>query len=304
MKLMKIMPVALLLSMSLGAYAQDEDLSQDAASEEEAAEVFVPSSPAEKNFFQRIQLGFVGTNVKYTNFGLSPDYNNYFLKGVSLGWLGDFRIAKKVPLYFEIGATLAYHTGRSKGDSIYIYHSNVGDGEETTRYYRIQAFSVTIPVNLSYQFRNAFGMKDLTLAPFAGVYARFNVVCNRRETTSYVEYVKGNDGKGIASGEPIVSHVSKSLMSDDRNGGWWSHKPHVGKLVQAGAQAGVTVFYKNFTLGLAYMRDLTPFAGHTSSPEMTSKETKEGGNLPSIGTNCNEKVTTADNFAVTLGYAF
>ena len=304
MKLMKLMPAAMLLCLSLGAYAQDEDLTEETSGEEEATEVFVPGTPSEKKFFQRVQFGFTGTNVKYTNFGLSPDYNNYFLKGVSLGWIGDLQIAKKMPIYFEIGATFTYHTGRSKGDSIYIYHSNLGDGEETSRHYRIQAFSVTIPVNVSYQFRNVLGVEDFTLAPYAGVYFRFNVVCNRWETTSFQEYVKGNEGKGVAVGEPVVSRVNKSLMSDERNGGWWQHKPHVGTLVQPGAQVGVNAFYKNFSFGLAYMYDLIPFAGHKSSPVLTAKVTNEGGRLPNIGTNCNEKVSTSHNFSVTVGYVF
>ncbi|MBP5742194.1 MAG: hypothetical protein J6W49_01985 [Paludibacteraceae bacterium] len=302
MKLMKIMPAALLLCLSLGAYAQDEDVSEDAVAEDEAGEVFVPSTPTEKKFFQRVQLGFQGTNVKYTNFGQSPDYNNYFLKGVSLGWMGDFKIAKNYPIYFEIGATFTYHTGLSKGDSIYRYHDepgDLGDGEYTKRHYRIQAFSVTIPVSVSYQFRDAFNVEDFTLAPYAGVYFRFNAVCNRWETKATTHYFDG----AVTAVDPIARQ-SKSLMSDERNDGWWEHKPHKGTLVQPGVQIGVNAFYKNYTFGLAYMYDLVPFAGHKSSPVLTSKTTKEGGNLPSIGTNCDEKVSTSHNFAITVGYVF
>ena len=194
MKLMKFMPAALLLCFSLGAFAQDEDLTEEVAGEEEVEDVFVPKTPIEKKFFQRVQLGFMGTNVKYTNFGLSPDYNNYFLKGIGFGWMGDFKIAKKYPIYFEIGAMFTYHTGRSKGDSIYTYHNepgSSGEGEYTKRHYRIQAFSVTVPVSVSYQFRNAFNVEDLTLAPYAGLYFRFNAVCNRWETTYTTDYLNG-----------------------------------------------------------------------------------------------------------------
>ena len=303
MKLLKTMPAALLLSISLNAFAQDDvELVSAEAEEDAATEVFVPRTPIQKNFFQRVQLGFQGTNVKYTNFSCSPDYNNYFLKGIGASWMGDFRIAKKVPLYFEIGAMFTYHTGLSKGDSIYSYHNEPGDhgeGEYTKRHYRIQAFSITIPVSVSYQFRDVFGVRDLTLAPYAGLYFRFNVVCNRWETKSTTNYLNGVE----VSKDP-VERVNKSLMSDDRDGGWWEHKPHVGKLVQPGAQIGVNAFYKNYTFGVAYMRDLIPFAGHHSSPELTSKTTKEGGNLPNIGTNCDEKVSTANNFLITVGYVF
>ena len=79
-------------------------------------------------------------------------------------------------------------------------------------------------------------------------------------------------------------------------------KLHVGKLLQPGVQLGVNAYYKKYTFGIAYMRDLTKFAGHKSSPELTSKSTPEGGNLPNIGTNCDEKVSTANNFMITVGY--
>ena len=304
MKPLKLLPAALLMIFSLGAFAQDDDdeLLAATADEDATAEVLAPTLPTEKSLFQRVQIGFLGTNVKYSNFGLSPDYNNFFLTGVSVGWAANFRIAKKIPLYLDLGATLAYHTGKSKGDSIYSYHSqpgDLGDGEYTKRHYRIQAFSITIPVSVSYQFRDAFHVDGLTLAPFAGLYFRFNVVCNRWETMSSTSYYNG-----VAQGDAVVSRINKSLMSEERDGGWWSHKTHVGKLCQPGAQIGVNAYYHRYSFGIAYMRDLINFAGHHSSPELTSKSTKEGGNLPSIGTNCDEKVSTANNFAIIVGYTF
>ena len=232
MNLLKLLPAALLMSVSLSAFGQDDDddLLTGIGGEDASEEVLAPSSPVEKNFFQHVQLGFQGTIVKYSNFGQSPDYNNYFLKGVNVGWSANFRIAKKVPLYLDLGATLGYHTGRSKGDSIYSYHSqpgDLGDGEYTKRHYRIQAFSITIPVSVSYQFRDFMNVSGLTVAPYAGLYFRFNVVCNRWETTYSTSYFDG-----VAQGEPVVSRVNKSLMSADVDGGWWSHKPHVGTLCQ------------------------------------------------------------------------
>ena len=306
MKSMKIMLSAMLLTMSLGGFAQDDDELLGLTESEEATEqeeAYLPITPIEKSFFQRVHIGYTGTNVKYTNFGQSPDYNNFFLSGVALGWTSDIKLMGTKPLYLELGATFTYHTGRSKGDSIYIYHSNVGDGEETYRHYRIQAFSLTIPVSLTYQFKNPFGVENLTLAPFAGIYARFNLVANRWETTTMTDFVAGNDGKGIATGT-TVSRDHRSLMESERAGGWMYGKLHVGKLCQFGAQVGVNAYYKKYSFGLAYMHDITPFAGHKSSGELSYKETGEGGYLPNIGTNCDEKVSTRHNFAVTLGYVF
>lgn len=303
MKSMKIVLSAMLLTVSFGAFAQDDDELLGVAVDEQAAEVSVPTTPTEKPIFHRVHLGYTGTIVKYTNFGLSPDYNNHFLSGVSLGWTSNIKLTKTVPLYLELGATFTYHTGRSKGDSIYIYHSNMGGGEETTRHYRIQAFSLTIPVSLSYQFRDVFGKEGLTLAPYLGVHLRFNLVANRWETTTTTEFVNGNDGQGIATGT-YTYRESRSLMKSERDGGWMSGKLHVGKLCQFGAQVGVNAYYKRYSVGVAYLHDFTPFAGHKSSGELTSKSTKEGGNLPSIGTNCDEEISTRHGFAVTVGYVF
>lgn len=321
MKLMKIMPAALLLSLSLGAFAQDDETVVDAVEDEEA-EVFVPSTPTEKKFFHRVQLGFQGTIVKTTDHGNSYDYNNYFLKGVTLGWIGDAKIAKRFPIYFEIGAALAYHAGASKGDTI-VKHRDPGsfNGDDHVFHYNVKAFTLTIPVNVSYQFRNAFGVSDLTLAPYAGVYFRFNIVAKRKATDTFTEYLYNEDGsRSAVPGSTTVAHYTASLMKTDKgpnqadnpdidpkshfNMRAISDKPHVGKLVQPGVQIGVNAFYKRFSFGVAYARDLIPFAKHVSSSELTSKSTKEGGNLPQIGTGCDLKVSTANNFAVNVGYIF
>ena len=300
MKLLKIMPAALLMCLSLGVYAQDEDL-EAVAEEEETVEVEVPSTPTDRKTFQRVQLGYMGTMVKYTNFGESPDYNNYFLNGISLGWMGDLRIAKKIGLFLELGANFAYHTGKSK-DKRWNVH------EDEYYNYKVNAFTITIPVSINKQFKDAFGVKDLTLAPFAGLYFRFNVMAKRKATAHQL------DGTIPVTNTGEKKIYTASLMKTDRGPEdfgestpymtAFDRKLHVGKLLQPGVQLGVNAYYNRYYCGIAYMRDLTPFAGHKSSPELTTKETKEGGLLPNIGTDCDEKVSTANNFMVTVGYVF
>lgn len=309
MKSVKMTLSALLLGLSLSAYAQDEDEVLDASAEDDAVEVFVPSTPTEKKFFQRVQLGYTGTITKYTNFGTSPDYNNYFLHGISLGWMGDLRIAKKIDLYLELGANFTYHFGNSKADSVLTYPASQG-GDEHVHSYKVNAFSMTIPVNISKHFKNVFGVEDLTLAPYAGVYARFNLMAKRKETEKVTYYTYNEDGsrqmRYTSEGEPMVESYkySASLMKIDPDKRAIIDKPHTGKLLQCGVQVGVNAFYKNYTIGVAYMRDLMPFAGHVSSKELSYKSTPQGGYLPTIGTNCDEKISTANNFMVSVGYVF
>lgn len=318
MKSLKITLSALLLGLSLSAYAQDEDELIDVPAGDDAPEVFVPSTPADKKFFQRVQLGYVGTNVRYSNFGRTyqyydnnqlltktRDHNDYFLHGISLGWMGDLRIAKKANLYLELGVNLTYQFGSSKADSILTYPASQG-GDEHVHSYKVNAFSLTIPVNISKQFKNAFGVEDLTIAPFAGVYARFNLMAKRKETEKVTYYTYNPDGSRQIdySREVETYKYSASLMKIDPDKRAIIDKPHTGRLLQCGAQIGVNAFYKNYSLGIAYMRDLMPFAGHVSSKELTYKETPQGGYLPTIGTNCDEKISTANNFTVTVGYIF
>ena len=311
MKLMKILPAALLLSLSLGAYAQDEDELMDDAANEESTEVLVPTTPTDRKAFQRVQLGYMGTITKYSNpiafpDDPSPDFNNYFLSGVSLGWMGDLRIAKKIGLFLEVGANVAYHTGGSKAD-----RSNV-HGDEFY-HYKINAFTLSIPVNINKQFKDAFGVKDLTLAPFLGVYARFNLIA-KRTAKAYT----ADGSPSLLPGTTTEKCYTASLMDVDTAEGLADYgessiymsgftrgeKLHKGKLLQAGAQVGCNVYYKRYYAGVAYLHDLTPFSRHYSPAGLTSEPKNVGGFTQSSGTNCDMEISTRHNFSITLGYVF
>ena len=305
---MKIMPAALLLSLSLGVYAQDEE-TQIEATEEEAPEVFVPSTPTEKKFFHRVQLGFIGTNAKYSNHNVErqarvPQSEKYFLKGVSLGWMGDLQLTKKFPLYFEIGTNLSFLSGKDSRNETTRY--TLGSGVSTDYATRVQAFTLQIPINLSYQFRNVANVDGLTLAPFVGPYIRFNIIANRKltKTETIYDYYDANRNDVIRNVN--VTSETRSLMKDNlkNDDGWMEGRKHVGKLVQVGAQVGVNAFYKHYSFGIAYLHDFTPFAKHSSPLGITSKETDQGGHIPMSGTGCDMKISTRHNFAITVGYVF
>ena len=297
MNFLKLMPAALLMSLSLNAFAQDEDELLDEVVDEETTEV-VASTPTDKKFFQRVQLGYTGTIAKYTND--KPDENTavlsekYFLSGISFGWAGDLRIAKEIGLFLEVGANLAYHVGTSKDKNWNVHH-------DAYYRYKVKAFTASIPVSINKQFKDAFGVEDLTLAPFAGLNFRFNVMA-KRTATEYNE-------DGSKTGKTYTASLMKTDKGPDygestRYMRAFDKKLHVGKLLQPGVQLGVNAFYKHYSCGISYMYDLMPFAKHVSSPELTSKTTPNGGELPNIGTNCDEKATTSHNFAVTFGYIF
>lgn len=298
MKSMKIMLSAMLLSLSLGAYAQDEDELLEAA-EEETTEASVPTAITAKRFFQRVQFGYTGTSAKYTNNNpkrevTTPQSEKYFLSGISLGWAGDLRLNQRIPVFFEIGANFTYHTGAYDGNDYsnssvrYDWHS------------RINAFTISIPVGISYQFRDVW-KEGLTIAPFAGVYGRFNLVAERGCTWT-------SEGYNVVTGEktwgPDQTYERKSLMKYEEDGGWMEGRSHVGKLFQPGVMVGVNAYYKRYTVGLAYMYDLIPFAQHDSPLGLTSKAKDVGGFTQSSGTGCDMKISTSHNFSITVGYVF
>jgi hypothetical protein len=307
MKLMKVMLSAMLLSLSLGAYAQDDDELLDAAGED-STEVFVPSTPSEAKFFHRVQLGFAGTSAKYTNNSAqrsptAPASEKYFLKGVTFGWMGDLSLTKRMPLYLELGAMMTYLSGSNDGYTINRRSQLNGDGAVLSYEQSVKAFTLAIPIGLTYQFKNVGGVKDLTVAPLAGVYARFNLVAKRKETKTEVVYGESVMGQDVMT-EYNVTTQNKSLMKYTEDGGWMEGRSHVGKLCQPGVMVGVNAFYKHYSFGFSYMYDLIPFAQHNSPLGLTSQSTPQGGNLPSSGTGCDMKISTKHNFAITVGYIF
>ena len=301
---MKLMLPALLLSLSLGVYAQDDDELLEATSEEEATEVSVPTHPWEKPIFHRVLLGFRGTSAKYSTITTSPGKGilgdeSHFLSGVSLGWMSDIVLTKNrnLPLYIELGALLNYQTGHYDG------YDGAGPTVKYKWHSRVYSLSLTIPINISYQFKDFRGVKGLTLAPFAGVYGRFNFVADRRLKKTMEYYKHGLSGEEIYEGSD-VSYETKSLMKDSSNDGWTPDKPHTGRLLQLGAQVGVNAFYKRYSFGIQYMYEFLPFARHSSSSELEYTKKDAGGVNPIIGSGCDMEISTAHNFAITVGYVF
>lgn len=299
MKSMKIMLSAMLLSLSLGAYAQDEDELLEAA-EEETTEASVPTAITAKRFFQRVQLGYTGTSAKYTNNKPSGNdivtYEKYFLSGISLGWAGDLRLNQKIPVFFEIGANFTYHTGTYNGSN---------NSRSSVRYNwhsRINAFTISIPVGISYQFRDVW-KEGLTVAPFLGAYGRFNLVAERGRTMTQEGY---NEILGVSTWPAESSYERRSVMKDDNqnNDGWMHGRTHVGKLFQPGVMVAVNAYYKRYTFGLAYMYDLIPFAQHDSPAGTYIEDNGLNGYRPKSGTGCDMKISTSHNFSITVGYIF
>ena len=109
MKTMKWILPALLLGMTTTVSAQVEDST-------EVSENVVPAKVVAKGY-NRIQLDYVGTwwTGSDTGFGGSKFRNDAAVTkdkdmfwGFDFGYLRGIRLAKKLPLYVEVGATMVY----------------------------------------------------------------------------------------------------------------------------------------------------------------------------------------------------
>lgn len=233
MKAMKFFVSACLLTMSLGTMAQDEDV--DVVAEDEEISV-----STEKPMYHRVYVGFEGMTGKFENIrtiadGTSYDINKtFFLKGFQLGYAWGINCNKKGDYAVEIGAEFAY--GRDKTDYAYCTFGTLSD--------EIWACALSVPVNITYKFRNVFG-KNFDLMPFAGVRAQFNMA-----------------GEKTTSPAGIPGIYTGSLFENEREGGAMASDPHCGARAQAGAQVGVNAQWKKYTAGAYYGYIFNPFVDH------------------------------------------
>lgn len=141
--------------------------------------------------------------------------------GAEVGYAHGFGLSKEMPLYVEVGANLRY---------------NVGDQECTTYYttpftekMKAQILSLVVPVNFTYEF--AIPNSNVSIAPYVGVHARYNLMAK-----------------------------SKYENSIDECEGWqnkFDKDVNDANHFQFGYQVGVNVNIKSFYVGIGYNQDLT-----------------------------------------------
>lgn len=261
---------ALLLALSMGAYAQGAD---EATTGDEAA---APAAP--KRFYHRVYVGFTGMDATAVNNAPNKDFRDFdkdfMLLGGEAGWAGGVRIARRAPLAVEFGGELA--VGHGKDDYTRPFAKPGEPGQLSGRDVvttKVTAFSFAIPVNITYKFN--IGESGFAVAPYAGVHARFNLVC---DLTS--EVVSDNYELGTTEWSKYDKR-SGSFFESEREGGSATNRLHTGARVQFGAQAGVNFYYKRYSLGGRYARNFTDFVDH-----------------------CEELVKNPNSFSVHVGYTF
>ena len=169
------------------------------------------SAQAQNSDYNRISIGYdqMHLSESYDGYGGSMD-----LPGFDANYAHGFNLTSKLPLYLEVGGRLTFNT---KKDSSYDYELVGGN-------VRVNMLALSIPVSLTYKF--TFG-DGFYVAPFAGINAHFNLVCQEKGTTH------------VGSHEETVT---ENMLSGDNS---WN-------VCQFGGQVGVNLGYKAFNLGFGF----------------------------------------------------
>lgn len=161
--------------------------------------------------------------VQYNPMKLVVDrsgYDDWDFTGFTIGFDKAISVAGETPLYITVGGALnaAFHT------------DSAGDEE-----YNHTFISAKVPASLTYKWQVS---DAVSILPYAGLYARFNVIGTEKHDDGYDD-------------ETISLFNKKDMGSSDAT---W-------KRLQLGYQVGVNVMFNNkWHLGLAYASDFSEVA--------------------------------------------
>lgn len=180
------------------------------------------------------------------------DADDADMNGFSIGYVHSFKIAKKLPIFFEtgLGFNFARHSedySEDSGDPDDPYYYSWEEKETTT------AMGLTIPLNVVY------GVKinnTLAIKPYTGFYLRINVSAKDKyeysdtEGDSFDESVNMFDEKEISEILEISEKEAEKLTWNRCQFGW---------------QIGATLDINKFNVGIGYALDFNEIAEKTKT---------------------------------------
>lgn len=171
---------------------------------------------AQNENYNRIYIGY--TPIMATDDDMWDDT----FHGLNVGYTKGLSLNGNVPLYLEVGANVQFN----------MYSEEEYDYAHDLTMTFLQA---QIPVNVTYLF--PLGDSGITLAPYAGLSAKFNILGKQKLENPD----NGNSHE--------VDFFSKDDLGDD-----------TAKRFQVGMQLGANItFGENWNLGIGYQRDLTSY---------------------------------------------
>ena len=174
------------------------------------------AAKAEGDNYNRVYLGY--TPIMATD----NDIWDETFHGLNIGYTKGISLNGNNPLYLEVGGNVQFN----------MYTKKKYDYAHDLTMTMLQA---QVPVNITYLF--PLGNSGITLAPYAGVSAKFNIIGK--------EKLKNPDNGN--------SHENDYFSKDDMG-------DNTANRFQLGMQLGVNVSLgEQFNLGIGYQRDLTNY---------------------------------------------
>lgn len=171
---------------------------------------------AQNENYNRIYIGY--TPIMATDDDIWDDT----FHGLNVGYTKGLSLNGNVPLYLEVGANVQFN----------MYSEEEYDYAHDLTMTFLQA---QIPVNVTYLF--PLGDSGITLAPYAGLSAKFNILGKQKLENPD----NGNSHE--------VDFFSKDDLGD-----------HTAKRFQVGMQLGANIIFgEKLNLGIGYQRDLTSY---------------------------------------------
>lgn len=171
---------------------------------------------AQNENYNRIYIGY--TPIMATDDDIWDDT----FHGLNVGYTKGLSLNGNVPLYLEVGANVQFN----------LYSEEEYDYAHDLTMTFLQA---QIPVNVTYLF--PLGDSGITLAPYAGLSAKFNILGKQK----------------LENPDNGNSHEVDFFSKDDQG-------DHTAKRFQVGMQLGANItFGEKLNLGIGYQRDLTSY---------------------------------------------
>lgn len=244
-KIKWMLPV-LLLGITVSVNAQTEE-------DTEVSENATPAKVVEKGY-NRFQLDYNGTWWTGSATGMGGSQfqktaavtnDKDFFWGFDASYLRGIRLAKSLPLYLEVGASLVYSSIDSEESNPENY-----EGEDKCDV-TVRMLSFEVPVFLTYRFKFKNGMH---VSPYLGAKFRANAMMK----LAYVKSVRGE------------KYETNDLFETESYTYQGEEFPSKYRRFQACGEAGVNFGYKMLNLKVAYFYNSSIYKGEDINHEELS----------------------------------
>ena len=260
MKKFKCLLTAMLLACSTASFAQFTNGGGGAGASSD-----VEAWKGLRFSYDRTFVSADDDKSEYGKYGLDVDG----FQGFSVGYVQSFKIAKKLPIFFETGLGLNYARWSDSED-----YTEDEDGYNGEDKYSMNSLGLTIPLNFVYGVK----INDmLTIKPYTGFYLRINVMAKAKLKSEVSVPSDLMDMWNSYLGPEDVAEMTANFMENrgagERDASLFDDKEMDEKFgmskeakwsrCQFGWQIGATLDINQFNVGIGYALDFNELAKET-----------------------------------------